>query len=68
MLPASERRDEQYSLDAWRKQVEEAARNTRGENRSLYGSSDGAYADFLEYMFFHYGENAEEAERATADG
>ena len=67
MLPSSERHDEQHGLDAWREQVEEAC-NPQGENRSLYGGPDRAYSDFLEYMFFHYGENAGEAERATAEG
>jgi hypothetical protein len=67
MLPSSKRHDEQHGLDAWREQVEEA-RNRRGENRSLYGVPDKTYSDFLEYMFFHYGENASEAEKATAEG
>ena len=66
MLPSSERHDE-HDLDAWREQVEEAL-TPRGKDRSLYGRPDGTYADFLEYMSFHYGENATEAERATAEG
>jgi hypothetical protein len=66
MLPSSESHDE-HDLDAWREQVEEAL-TPRGEDRSLYGRPDGAYADCLEYMSFHYGENATEAERATAEG
>ncbi len=66
MLPSSDRHDE-HDLDAWREQVEEDL-NLGGKDRNLYGRSDGAYADFLEYMSFHYGENAREAERATAEG
>jgi hypothetical protein len=66
MLSSSERHDE-HDLDAWREQVEEAL-NPRGEDRSLGGGPDMAYSDFLEYMFFHYGENVREAERATAEG
>ena len=66
MLPSSERHYE-HDLDVWREQVEEALK-PRGKDQSLYGRPDGAYADFLEHMFFHYGKNAREAERATAEG
>ena len=67
MLPSSERHDE-HNLDAWREQVEEALNPRGSSDQSLYGRPDETYADFLEYMFFHYGENAREAERATAEG
>ncbi len=66
MLPASQTQDE-HTLDAWREQVDRA-RNPRGEDRSLSGGPAGPYADFLESMFFYYGENVREAERATAEG
>ena len=67
MLPSSERHDEQHGLDAWREQVE-MARNPREENSWLSVEPNRPYAAFVEYMFFHYGENAEEAEKATAEG
>ena len=66
MLPSSQRHDE-HDLDAWREQVEDAL-NFGGKDQSLYGGPGGAYSNFLEYMFFHYGENAREAEKATAEG
>jgi hypothetical protein len=66
MLDDTQKQD-YHGLDAWREQIEEAL-NLGGKGQSLYGRSHEAYADFLEYMFFHYGENAREAERSTAEG
>ncbi len=51
MLDDTQKQD-YHGLDAWREQIEEAL-NLGGKGQSLYGRSHEAYADFLEYMFFH---------------
>ena len=56
-----------HALDAWREQVERAW-NLRGEYRSLSNRVDEPYGDYLESLFFYYGENVRVAEKATAEG
>ena len=56
-----------HALDAWREQVEQAW-NLRGEYRSLSQRVDEPYGDYLESLFFYYGENVRVAEKATAEG
>ena len=58
-------------LDAWREQVEEARRGQgAGRNlaRGLVLESAEAYKDFLDSIFFYYGESARAAERGTREG
>jgi hypothetical protein len=52
MLEGTQTQDD-HGLDAWREQVERAW-NLRG--------------DYLESLFFYYGENVRVAEKATAEG
>jgi hypothetical protein len=59
--------EEERSLDAWQEQVEWAW-SGRGVDRILSRGAADTYADFLESMFFYYGENARAAERATEGG
>ena len=56
-----------HALDAWREQVERAW-NLRGEYRSLSHRVDEPYGDYLESLFFYYGENVRAAEKASAEG
>jgi hypothetical protein len=56
-----------HGLDAWREQVERAW-NLGGEYRSLSQRVAEPYVDYLESMFFYYGENVRAAEKATAEG
>jgi hypothetical protein len=58
---------EDHGLDAWREQVERAW-NLLGEYRSLSQRVDEPYGDYLEYLFFYYGENVRAAEKASAEG
>ena len=58
-------------LEAWREQVEEARRGQgAGRNlaRGLVLESAEAYKDFLDSIFFYYGESARAAERGTREG
>ena len=58
-------------LEAWREQVEEARRGQgAGRNlaRGLSQESAEAYKDFLDSIFFYYGESARAAERGTREG
>jgi hypothetical protein len=59
--------EEERSLDAWQEQVEWAW-NGRGVDQILSQGAADIYADFLESMFFYYGENTRAAERATEAG
>ena len=67
MLPSSKTREEHGLEDAWREQVERAWELQEGD-RTLSGKAAAPYTDFLESMFFYYGENARAAERASALG
>jgi hypothetical protein len=58
---------EEHALDAWREQVERAWL-VREEVRTLSWEAAGSYSNFLDSMFFYYGENARAAERATGEG
>jgi len=58
---------EERNLDAWQEQVEWAW-SGRGMDRILSRGAADTYADFLESMFFYYGENTRAAERATEAG
>ena len=54
-------------LDVWREQVNQARRGQEA-SWSLAQQSADAYEDFLESVFFYYGENARAAERGTTEG
>ena len=60
-----------YLLDVWREQVDQAR---RGQELSwsvaqvLARESAAAYEDFLESVFFYFGENARAAEEGTKEG
>ena len=66
MLDGTQPQDD-HALDAWREQVERAW-NLRREYRSLSHRVDEPYVDYLECLFFYYGENVRAAEKASADG
>ena len=58
-------------LDIWREQVDQARRGQElGWNlaQGLAQESAAAYDDFLEALFFYYGENARAAEEGTKAG
>jgi hypothetical protein len=58
-------------LDVWREQVDQARRGQElGWNlaQGLAQESAAAYDDFLEALFFYYGENARAAEEGTKAG
>jgi hypothetical protein len=58
-------------LDAWREQVEQARRGQEASwslAQSLARESADAYEDFLDSLFFYYGENARAAEKGTREG
>jgi hypothetical protein len=58
-------------LDVWREQVDQARRGHElGWNlaQGLAQESAAAYDDFLEALFFYYGENARAAEEGTNAG
>lgn len=57
--------EERDLLDAWREQVEQA-RSEREVVRVLAWDSADTYADFLDSIFFYYGENARAAETGTS--
>ena len=54
-------------LDVWREQVDQARRGQEA-SWSLAQQSADAYEDFLESVFFYYGENAKAAEKGTREG
>ena len=54
-------------LDVWREQVNQA-RGGQEASWSLAQQSADAYKDFLESVFFYYGENARAAEKGTKEG
>jgi hypothetical protein len=54
-------------LDVWREQVNQARRGQEAR-WSLARDSADAYEDFLESVFFYYGENAKAAEKGTREG
>ena len=66
MLEGTQTQDD-HGLDAWREQVERAW-NLRGEYRSLSQRVDEPGVDYLESIFFYYGESARAAERGTREG
>ena len=58
-------------LDVWREQVNQARRGQEASwslAQGLARNSAEAYEDFLESVFFYYGENARAAERGTREG
>jgi hypothetical protein len=58
-------------LDVWREQVNQARRGQEASwslAQGLAQQSADAYEDFLESVFFYYGENARAAERGTTEG
>jgi hypothetical protein len=57
-------------LDTWREQVEQARRGQEAGwslAQGLARDSADAYEDFLDSIFFYYGENARAAERGNRD-
>ena len=58
-------------LDVWREQVDQARRGQEASwslAQDLAQQSADAYEDFLESVFFYYGENARAAEKGTREG
>ena len=58
-------------LDVWRDQVNQARRGQEASwslAQDLARDSADAYEDFLESVFFYYGENARAAEKGTREG
>jgi hypothetical protein len=58
-------------LDVWREQVDQARRGRElswNLAQRLSQESAAAYDDFLEALFFYYGENARAAEKGTREG
>ena len=67
----SEEHNDLLLLDVWREQVEQARRGQeagRSLAQGLARNSADAYEDFLESVFFYYGENARAAEKGTKEG
>jgi hypothetical protein len=65
------RNDLPLLLDAWREQVEQARRGQEAGwslAQELARDSADAYEDFLDSVFYYYGENARAAERGTREG
>jgi hypothetical protein len=54
-------------LDVWREQVNQARRGQQA-SWSLAQQSADAYENFLESVFFYYGENSRAAEKGTREG
>jgi hypothetical protein len=58
-------------LDVWREQVNQARRGQEASwslAQGLAQQSAEAYEDFLESVFFYYGENTRAAEKGTREG
>ena len=58
-------------LDVWREQVNQARRGQEASwslAQNLAQQSAKAYEDFLESVFFYYGENTRAAEKGTREG
>jgi hypothetical protein len=58
-------------FDAWLEQVEHARRGQEAGwdlARDLARESADAYEEFLESIFFYYGENVKAAEKGTKEG
>ena len=58
-------------LDVWREQVDQARRGQEASwslAQGLAQESAEAYQDFLESVFFYYGENLGSAEEGTREG
>ena len=58
-------------LDAWREQVDQARRGQEASwslAQGLAREAAHAYEDFLESVFFYYGENTRAAEKGTKEG
>jgi hypothetical protein len=65
------RNDLPLLLDAWREQVEQARRGQEAGwslAQGLARDSADAYEDFLDSIFFYYGENARAAEKGSREG
>jgi hypothetical protein len=58
-------------LEVWREQVDQARRGQQASwsvAHVLARESADVYEDFLEPVFFYYGENAKAAEKGTKEG
>jgi hypothetical protein len=65
------RNDLPLPVDAWREQVEQARRGQEAGwslAQELARDSADAYDDFLDSIFFYYGENARAAEKGSREG
>ncbi len=73
MLVQQARRETRNSRNALllveaRREQAERARRRQEAGRRLARESAGAYEDFLDSVFFYYGENARAAEKGTGEG
>ena len=59
--------EESPNMDAWQEQVERAWSAREKVGSPSRGAAE-AYVNFLDSMFFYYGENARAVERATSQG
>ncbi len=61
-----------YLLDTWREQVEQARKGQEEAGwslaRDLAQVSADAYEDFLDSLYFYYGEQARAAEEGSREG
>ena len=67
----SEEHNDLLLLDVWREQVNQARRGQEASwslAQGLARNSADAYEDFLESVFFYYGENSRAAEKGTKEG
>ena len=58
-------------LDVWREQIDQARRGQEvgwSLAQDLAQESADAYEDFLESVFFYYGENTRAVEKGTKEG
>ena len=58
-------------LDVWREQIDQTRRGQEvgwSLARDLAQESADAYEDFLESVFFYYGENTRAVEKGTKEG
>jgi hypothetical protein len=58
-------------LDVWREQIDQTRRGQEAGwslAQGLAQESADAYEDFLESVFFYYGENARATEKGTREG
>ncbi len=62
------REERNHLLELWLEQVEQARRKQEANWGLAQKSAADAYQDFLDSIFFYYGENARAVERSTREG